>query len=75
MSNPTPRRGVVRIDVLADADRVAEAAATFISEAARAAVAARGRCVLAVSGGRTPWVMLRALSAKYFPLLMVYHRR
>ncbi len=67
MSNPTPRRGAVRIDVLADADAVAEAAATFISEAARAAVAARGRCVLAVSGGRTPWVMLRALSTRDVP--------
>ena len=67
MNTPTPRRGAVRIAVLADAATVAEAAATFISEAARAAVAARGRCVLAVSGGRAPWVMLRALATRDVP--------
>ena len=32
-----------------------------IAEAARSAVATRGRCSLALSGGRTPWLMLRAL--------------
>ena len=29
---------------------------------AAAAVAARGQFVMAVSGGRTPWIMLRALA-------------
>ena len=34
---------------------------------ARAAVTARGRFMVAVSGGRTPWVMLRALAAQDVP--------
>jgi 6-phosphogluconolactonase len=55
------------IDVLADADAAARAAATLIAAEARAAVAARGRFVLAVSGGRTPWLMLRALADEPVP--------
>jgi 6-phosphogluconolactonase len=51
----------MKIQVLADADAVAKAGARIIAEAARAAVATRGRCSLALSGGRTPWLMLRAL--------------
>jgi 6-phosphogluconolactonase/glucosamine-6-phosphate isomerase/deaminase len=39
----------------ADADAVARQAATIVAAAAREAVAARGRCILAVSGGHTPW--------------------
>jgi len=50
------------VEVLADADAVAHRAAAIIAAAARQAVAARGRFVVAVSGGRTPWVMLRALA-------------
>lgn len=34
---------------------------------ARAAIAARGRFVLAVSGGSTPWKMLRALAGESVP--------
>jgi 6-phosphogluconolactonase len=34
---------------------------------ARAAVTARGRFVMAVSGGRTPWQMLRALANEAVP--------
>jgi len=52
----------MKIEVLADADAVANKAAENIAAAARAAVTARGRFVIAVSGGRTPWVMLRALA-------------
>src|SRR5262249_49720509 len=37
-------------------------AADVIAEQARKAAAARGRFVMAVSGGHTPWVMLRALA-------------
>jgi 6-phosphogluconolactonase len=47
---------------LADAAAVARTAAAFTAGEARAAVAARGRFVTAVSGGRTPWTMLRALA-------------
>ncbi len=53
--------------VLADADPVAQKAATMIAAEARAAVAARGRFIMAVSGGHTPWVMLRALGGEEVP--------
>lgn len=57
----------MKVEVLADADAVAQAAADIIAADARAAVAARGRFVIAVSGGQTPWVMLRALARKDLP--------
>ena len=57
----------MKIEVLADADAVARAAAAVIAADARAAVAARGRYVFAVSGGTTPWVMLRALAGEDVP--------
>jgi len=52
----------MKIEVLDDAGAVAGAAAAIIASDCRLAVAARGRFILAVSGGRTPWVMLRALA-------------
>jgi 6-phosphogluconolactonase len=57
----------MKIDVLPDADSVAREAAAIIAREARAGVAARGRFVMAVSGGRTPWMMLRALSNQDMP--------
>jgi 6-phosphogluconolactonase len=57
----------MRIDVLADADEVARTAAALVAEECRAAVQARQRFVAAISGGRTPWQMLRALSAEDLP--------
>ncbi len=57
----------MKIDVLPDPDAVARRAAQHIAAASRAAVAARGRCALAVSGGRTPWAMLRALAGEEVP--------
>jgi len=57
----------MRIDVLPDAEAVAAAAAAHIAAAARDAVAARGRFVMAVSGGRTPWRMLRLLAEEEVP--------
>jgi len=53
--------------VFKDADSVAKAAATTIAEDARAAIAARGRFAMAVSGGHTPWIMLRALAEEDIP--------
>jgi 6-phosphogluconolactonase/glucosamine-6-phosphate isomerase/deaminase len=38
-----------------------------MAEEARAAVAARGRFIIAVSGGHTPWLMLRALATVDVP--------
>jgi 6-phosphogluconolactonase len=57
----------MKLEVLADADAVAETAAGIIAADARNAVAARGRFVVAVSGGSTPWIMLRALAGKDLP--------
>ncbi len=57
----------MNIEILADADAVALRAASFIAGEARAAVAARGRFVMAVSGGKTPWAMLRALADEEVP--------
>ena len=53
--------------ILADADAVAREAARVIAAEARTAVAARGRFIVAVSGGHTPWVMLRALAGEDVP--------
>src|SRR5262245_18129288 len=57
----------MRLEVLADADAVARAAAGFTAAEARAAVATRGRFVVAVSGGHTPWKMLRLLADEEMP--------
>ncbi len=57
----------MKIEVLDNADSVAREAAAIIAAEARASVAARGRFVMAVSGGRTPWMMLRALSTQDVP--------
>jgi len=53
--------------VLDDADAVAREAARLIAAEARTVVAARGRFVVALSGGRTPWQMLRALAGEDVP--------
>ena len=57
----------MKLVVFQDADSVAKAAATTIAEDARAAIAARGHFALAVSGGHTPWIMLRALADEDLP--------
>jgi 6-phosphogluconolactonase len=57
----------VEIRILPDADAVAREAARVIAAEARASVDARGRFVVAVSGGRTPWLMLRALADEDVP--------
>lgn len=44
------------------ADQVAEAAALHIAQAARKAIFDHGRFTLAISGGRTPWQMLKCLA-------------
>ena len=62
----------MNIEVLADGDSVARRAAAIIAAQARVAVAARGRFLLAVSGGRTPWLMLRALADEDVPWRSVH---
>src|SRR5215468_9897861 len=62
----------MRIEVLADPEAVARAAAAFTAGEAEATVAARGRFIMAVSGGRTPWTMLRALADQRLPWAQVH---
>ena len=57
----------MKIDVLPDAAAVARHAASFIAAAARIAVGAHDRFTIAVSGGHTPWQMLRALASEDVP--------
>ncbi len=57
----------MKIKIKDDADSAAREAAAFIAESARAAVAARGRFIMAVSGGHTPWLMLRTLASEEVP--------
>jgi 6-phosphogluconolactonase len=62
----------MKIEVLTDADAVAHQAAGLIAKEARDAVVGRGQFVLAVSGGRTPWIMLRALAGEKVPWEQVH---
>lgn len=57
----------MKIDIVADADAVAQKAAAVIAAEARAAVQARGAFLFAFSGGHTPWQMLRALAKERVP--------
>lgn len=52
----------MEIRVLDDGAAVAKAGAQFVIDAAERAIAARGRFLLAVSGGKTPWVMMAELA-------------
>src|SRR5207244_4088692 len=72
-SPPTPNHGEpMRFEILPDAEAVARRAAAVVAAEARSAVAARGKFVAAVSGGTTPWQMLRALAAEDVPWGGVY---
>lgn len=57
----------MKMEVFANAESTAHSAAEIIATEARAAVAARGHFVMAVSGGHTPWIMLRALASQPMP--------
>jgi 6-phosphogluconolactonase len=57
----------MEIEVLPDEAAVARRAASVVAAEARAAVGARGRFVVAVSGGKTPWQMLRDLADEEVP--------
>jgi 6-phosphogluconolactonase len=62
----------VKIEVYPDDEVVARKAAAVIAAAARAAVTSRGRFIMAVSGGHTPWRMLRALASDELPWQQVH---
>ena len=51
----------MRIQVLPSADAAAERAAEWLRAEIGRATASRGHCRIALSGGRTPWRMLRCL--------------
>jgi 6-phosphogluconolactonase len=57
----------MKIEVHSDAGAAAGAGAKFIAAQAREAVAARGRFVMAVSGGHVPWQMFRILASETMP--------
>ncbi|MBS1850595.1 MAG: 6-phosphogluconolactonase [Acidobacteria bacterium] len=62
----------MNIEVYDNPDVVAREAARHIAAEAQAAVAARGSFVMAVSGGRTPWIMLRDLAQEEVPWNFVH---
>ena len=62
----------MNIEVLTDSESLAYRAAAIIAEDACKAVADRGAFVLAVSGGHTPWMMLRALAGMTLPWQSVH---
>jgi len=57
----------MKIEIFPDADAVARKGAEIIAAEARSAVKARGRFIVALSGGHTPWQMLRALANEEVP--------
>lgn len=62
----------MRLESTTDATAAARVAATEIGARCREAVAARGRALLAVSGGDTPWLMLRELCTFALPWSNVF---
>jgi 6-phosphogluconolactonase len=57
----------MNVEILIDADAVARKGAEIIAAEVRATVAERGRFIMALSGGHTPWKMLRALANEKVP--------
>jgi len=57
----------MQIKIEEDGAAVARAGAAFVTDAAWAAIAARGKFLFAVSGGHTPWEMMRQLAATDLP--------
>jgi 6-phosphogluconolactonase len=59
----------MKVEILADVESVAKRAAAVIAADARAAASLRGRFI---SGGHTPWIMLRALAKEDVPWNVVH---
>ena len=60
------------IEVLEDAASVAKKGASLIAADARSSIESRGRYAFAVSGGHTPWIMLRALAEEDLPWAAIH---
>lgn len=63
----SPGDAVIRLELAGDPVALAELAADRVGELAGRAVAQRGRCILAVSGGATPAAMFEALAGRHLP--------
>jgi 6-phosphogluconolactonase len=61
------RTSEMKTEILDTPDMVAQKAASIIAAEARKAVSLRGCFIVAVSGGKTPWKMLRALADEDVP--------
>jgi 6-phosphogluconolactonase len=57
----------MKVEVLPDVDSVAREAAAIVAAEARLATCVRDNFVIALSGGHTPWLMLRALAREDVP--------
>ena len=57
----------MKIEVYPDDGVVARKAAAILAADVRTALTSRGRFIMAVSGGRTPWLMLRAFAEEQIP--------
>jgi 6-phosphogluconolactonase len=62
----------MKLEVLEDADAVAQKAAAIIAQDAQSAIEARGRFTFAVSGGHTPWIMLGVLAKEDLPWASIH---
>jgi 6-phosphogluconolactonase len=62
----------MKIEILQDADAAARRAAAFVAAESRRAVAERGRFAFAVSGGTTPWQMLRHMCGEDVPWAAIF---
>ena len=62
----------MNVEILPDVNSLAGRAAAVIAADARAAVSARGRFVMAVSGGKSPWLMLADLANEDMPWANVH---
>ena len=54
----------LQLEVLPDADAVAERGAEYVASQAKAAIEDHGRFTFAVSGGQTPWAMFAHLTGR-----------
>ena len=62
----------MKVEILPDLDSLSRRAAAIIAAEARAAIQARGRFIIAVSGGKSPWLMLRELAKEDVPWASVH---
>jgi len=62
----------MNIEICPDVEALSGRAAAIIASDARAAVAERGRFIMAVSGGKNPWLMLRKLANEDVPWTKVH---